>query len=930
MSCREPLCVLPPEEPASCCELVDRPPAAPIWPSNPPGRAPIAYRIGTFPTFRRALLDALATPESRWRENATGDYQSMLVELWAYLADILTFYQERIANEALLGTATQRESLRRLAELIGYRPAPGAAAVGQVAFTVEASKTIVIPAGFRVGSRPAPGTQAAVFETAAAFTARGEHSVIPLATRGPTRQFTTLAAFRAFYTGTVTERLVAAKAIYGNAGASYLTTFGYESSAYTASAHSVAALAAGGVGASPGISLIPYFQSNSREITLRGTDTRFAVGDHLLVVVDGGRSQTNLRLRGLTAVQVDKASGTTRVRWSEPAGETYDESRQPVRLYALRVTAASFGHDAPAWALLPPELTNRDCKHKDAKYQANWDDAKTSAYYLPQADVLLAGIYPEVHGGSDAGVDRWAVFRDGTHQEVKRVDEAGPVVAEAYALSGKVTQLRLAEKLTANTFGLRSTLILTGSEEMAVEPLLPLGEVVEGKTLVLDGLYPTLAAGQAVAVRGPLHGGDPAELLMEAGRLDGPPSRDEANGITTVILEEPLARSYLRVSTALLANVVAVTQGETVRDEILGSGDGAAGQTLALRQAPLTYLPATDPEGLAAVESTLLVTVNGVAWEERPTLVGSAADERVFTTVEDDAGRTEVVFGDGIEGPRPPTGRDNIRARYRKGLGVSGNVASGGIAKLVDNLAGVQKVTNPEQTHGGVDREGPDAIRGNAPASIQTFGRVVSVGDFAALALGYPGIGKARAVWLTRDPATHQPLAHPYVQLTVASPDGDIDGNDPLLGRLRAFLDGRRDPNMSLRIQPADRVPIELAATVHLVDHVGRQATLAAVSGALNPGIGPSGDPGYFSFERLGFGESVHLSAVYALIQGVNGMRSVRVTSLRRPDRNADPTTVREHVIVGPTELAHVENDPVHPELGRVVVSLGTGGFDDA
>ena len=408
------------------------------------------------------------------------------------------------------------------------------------------------------------------------------------------------------------------------------------------------------------------------------------------------------------------------------------------------------------------------------------------------------------------------------------------------------------------------------------------------------------------------------------------PSRDEGNKITTVRLDKPLGHSYVRASTVVLSNVVAVTQGETVRDEILGSGDGTAGQTLPLRQAPLTYLPTVDPEGLTAVESTLLVTVNGVRWERRPTLVATQADERVFTTVDDDTGSTKVVFGDGVEGARPPTGRDNIRARYRKGLGSSGNVASGAIATLIDNFAGVGKVTNPEPTHGGVDREGPDAIRVNAPASIQTFGRVVSAADFAAFALGYPGIGKARAVWLTRDPATHRPLAHPCVQLTVASPDGDLDANDPLLGRLRGFLDGRRDPNVSLRIQSADRVPIELAATVDLADQVGRQATLATVRGILNPGIGPNGNPGFFSFAWLGFGESVHLSAVYALLQGVAGVRSVRVTTLRRPDRDADPSTVREHVIVGPTELPHVENDPAHPELGRILVSLGAGGFDDA
>jgi len=39
---------------------------------------------------------------------------------WATLADVLTFYQERIANELWLRTATERDSLLRLA-LRGYR-----------------------------------------------------------------------------------------------------------------------------------------------------------------------------------------------------------------------------------------------------------------------------------------------------------------------------------------------------------------------------------------------------------------------------------------------------------------------------------------------------------------------------------------------------------------------------------------------------------------------------------------------------------------------------------------------------------------------------------------------------------------------------------------------------------------------------------------
>src|SRR3954451_12815196 len=188
MSCREELCVLPPSDAPGCCDPVELPPPAPVAPFNPPGRDVIAYRIGTFSSFRPAMLSELAKSGTTWQESSGLDYQIAIVELWAYLADVLTFYQERIANEAFVGTATQRESLRRLAELLGYHPSPAAGAVGTVAFTIEKGKTVDLPPKFKVGSKPVPGKLAAVFETVMGLTALGIHSAIPLATRGPTRQ----------------------------------------------------------------------------------------------------------------------------------------------------------------------------------------------------------------------------------------------------------------------------------------------------------------------------------------------------------------------------------------------------------------------------------------------------------------------------------------------------------------------------------------------------------------------------------------------------------------------------------------------------------------------------------------------------------------------------------------------------------------------
>ena len=124
---------------------------------NAPARDQIAYRVGDFISFRRALLNALTEPPgpeqqlTAWRPSAETDLGMQMLEWWAYLADVLTFYNERIANESYVRTATRPESLRRLIRTLGYRPRPGIAAHGQLAALVGGHQPITLRRGFSVG-----------------------------------------------------------------------------------------------------------------------------------------------------------------------------------------------------------------------------------------------------------------------------------------------------------------------------------------------------------------------------------------------------------------------------------------------------------------------------------------------------------------------------------------------------------------------------------------------------------------------------------------------------------------------------------------------------------------------------------------------------------------------------------------------------------
>ena len=186
------------------------------------------------------------------------------------------------------------------------------------------------------------------------------------------------------------------------------------------------------------------------------------------------------------------------------------------------------------------------------------------------------------------------------------------------------------------------------------------------------------------------------------------------------------------------------THGETV-SEVLGSGNGSQPyQRFTLRQAPLTYVSAETPSG---TETTLQVRVNDVLWHEAPTLFGRGPRDRVYTTRAGDDGKVTVLFGDGRTGARLPSGTENVRATYRKGIGKAGNVKAGQLSLLLTRPLGVRAALNPLPAAGGDDPETLDRARRNAPLTVLTLDRIVSLRDYEDFARAFAGIAKALATW---------------------------------------------------------------------------------------------------------------------------------------------------------------------------------------
>jgi hypothetical protein len=335
---------------------------------------------------------------------------------------------------------------------------------------------------------------------------------------------------------------------------------------------------------------------------------------------------------------------------------------------------------------------------------------------------------------------------------------------------------------------------------------------------------------------------------------------------THLRLAAALVRSYDRASVRINANVARATHGETV-NEVLGDGNaGQRDQVFGLKQAPLTWVSAATPSGRA---STLELRVNNLLWQSVPSLFGRDPSERVYATRVDDDGHSNVRFGDGVEGSRLPTGSHNLRVSYRKGLGLLGNVGAGRLTNLLTRPLGLQAANNPLAASGGADPETLSQAQRNAPLTVLTLERAVSVRDYRDFARAFAGIAKAHATYVPNGAARG-------IFLTVAGEEGaPVLPSGDTYGFLVAALRAHGDSLMPLRVVSYRSSSFRVRATVKVSADAETDAVLADVAAALRT---------YFDFDARDFGQGVSVDEVVAVAQAVPSVEAVQVVELHRTD----------------------------------------------
>jgi hypothetical protein len=95
----------------------------------------IDYTNKDFASLRQAMLDLARYRLPEWTDQSPADLGILLVDLFAYMGDVVLYYQDRIANELFLSTATERRSVQQLLRLVGYELRPPVAAAADLNLT---------------------------------------------------------------------------------------------------------------------------------------------------------------------------------------------------------------------------------------------------------------------------------------------------------------------------------------------------------------------------------------------------------------------------------------------------------------------------------------------------------------------------------------------------------------------------------------------------------------------------------------------------------------------------------------------------------------------------------------------------------------------------------------------------------------------------
>lgn len=859
------------------CDVIEHP----RWITNPPGLTSIAYRIGDYSTFREALLRSREGEQALydWRPSASGDLAVQLLEWWAYLADVLVFYNERAMNEVLLRTAVFPEDVRRIVRLLGYRPRPGIGATGLVAAILDAPRPFVVPRGFPIQGALESGAPPQVFEVDDDMEMGLLGRPLPPSARFPKPPGLTPAFVRyppRDKSGNLLNdvpAIDAKKSTMPDVVAGKSADVGIKGVVSAIGPDdTVLILRRDWNGEDPGgralaivHDLSPRWDTEGKPITV----LTLHPGQSLPSGIDRSEYRI-LKATKLAHLWLyhERYQGAKTPSVGGQIGQVFEQIFDPAGLFSGGISKeppqdahaiTSSTYEAPQTGAAHLEAITRGIVPGDPVLFAQLLDAPGGI--LGVIAQIMAGV-----AGATQTLDNDVAFLAkvtgysellwyANPPEGDRIGQGPPVGPPSHGLiSGGASPIPIPHsKITFDDRHGRASTMGGGSDEHI-------------KTIVMH--YGWEEIGELADIPST----DPIDTPAVPGTHEIP-----ANQLTDVLIEDAtgagvpgwvgrtnIAGPGLVGPLRALLNLLPISRGQTVAHEVLGSGSALAiHQEFVLSQKPLTYLANTGPGPTNGYRSTLRIWVHGIEWHEVASFFEQPAGAHVFVTREDDQQRTFVTFGTGELGARLPTGVDNVIASYRYGSGAA-VPPIGALTTMLRPLKGLQSIRNPIQPGGGEDPDPPEKIRQYAPRSVLTFGRAISGDDYETIVSQTPGVSRAKVEW-GWDPRAQRSMVKVFV-------GDDIAAVVAARGALRAFS----DPNRPILVALASPIYLDVTLTLEIDPDFDPAPVQAAVSAALlDPDRTPLGSA------TMQIGHALYNSEIYDACLRVRGVVAVHHLAIR-------------------------------------------------
>jgi hypothetical protein len=901
-----------------------------------------------------------------------GDYAMVLSRLCAQMCAILGGYADHRANEGFLRTATLTRSLIDLSTLIDYRPGAGSSATSLQAFLVKPGQTGSIPAGFRINAAPVEGSDTdadQVFQTLSALQADASRNAMRLVGYDRSNRRLRLRALVVV----AQDTSMLADGVYAGikTGVPLVFDDGAHLAAVplTASAEVNGATELRWSAGAPVVNLnlaiadttIYGRSKQSMKLAVAERADEITLGQNVLPVADASlfaaRDVVLVRSGGLQfAARILSKSNTERTLVLDRGVPSSLRRSQTLVLKAtpcggtsstIRVGTAELTRDP-----IEREHQNRGNRPQPGDViliaddsgieitRAATADANTITLVEPTLRALRSSYRGDPRGRDITGYTRYFMLAPDAPSTPRTT--VRPMLLNE--LSGIYQSGDTVLALDKSYEGLMPGTVIGLSDGVRTRAhRVALAGTAEGKTVLrLDGHVDSQLRVASLQLYGPYEhamrvaGHNRSETVLAGGmsRLDiaGAPiglglgmeiviadtahaegariARIEAmSDRTRLSLARPLEHAYTLGDLVVYGNVAAVSHGASIGDEVLGSGDPTrAPQRFALRKTGLALV--ADANAVRGVRPAVDVRVDGELWTEVDTLAASGPLDRHYSIELDDRERATIVFGEGLHGASPPSGRNNIIAAYRIGHGIAANVGTAAITTMPSALPFLERSFNPIPASGGSAAETPESVKRQAAHRVRTLDRAVALGDYVDLALSYAGVAKARAD-MEREGSGR--AARSVIVLTVAA-DGGSALSTPQKEALLAFLAERSHAPAQLRVRDYRPYPIRLDLRVNVSSRFLQSDVQRALLEAF-------GSRGFFGFDQRELGTDLVLSDVYVLAESIAGVDHLIATAFYAEHEAA---RIADRIFV-PADALVTGGDATDPVIGRFALQMVGG-----